>query len=127
MTLPYRVDVARGVDVQVRSASTPRDVRRAFTQAYRELSELGCSSADYRLSGPGQWPRHCVKKLPWGWKLVMDFPSDDEVRLLVLEPHDNRNDPYSTLAEILGVERTPGLDVGKPPCCDPDGQPPAAK
>lgn len=124
MTPAFGVQVPREVDARVRLPSTPRAVRRAFAQAYRDLGARGCAAADYRLSGPGEWPRHCVKILPWGWKLVMDFPAQDEVRVLILEPHDNHSDPYSTLARILGVERAPGLDSGKPPCCDPEGLPP---
>ena len=42
----------------------------------------------------------------------MEFPAPFEVRLLILEPHDRDHDPYLTLADMLHVERAPG--VGEP-------------
>lgn len=79
--------------------------------------------SSYRLSGPGEFPRFCVLTLPRNWKLVMDFPSSAEVRLLVLLPHDRDSDPYRVLSELMGVERAPGLK-DKPGCCGQGGEPP---
>jgi hypothetical protein len=120
----FIVAAERRVDAQVRDTRTPREVRLAYTSAVRELEAHGCAAASYRLSGPDDWPRHCVKTLPRGWKLVMDFPESGRVRLLILQAHTNSSDPYQTLARLLDVTRAPGLDTNKPGCCNPDGTAP---
>ena len=117
---------ATDVDATVRDVRTPKQVRTAYVAAYRELQARGCAAAGYRLIGPGDWPRFCVRALPHVWRLVMDFPAIDEVRRPILEPHTDATDPYQRLADLLGVDRAPGAaGTGlKPGCCSDHGAPP---
>lgn len=78
----------------VASAATPRAVKNEYRKLVGKLRQVGCLAATYRLSGPGEWPRFCVYKFTTrSYRLVMEFPAVDEVSLLVLMQHDNRNDP----------------------------------
>ena len=121
----HAVRVVRHVDETVRDTSTPKSVRHAYVDAYRAPEREGCRAANYRLSGEGEWPAFCVLTLPSGWRMVIDFPEESEIRVLLLVPHDEATDPYSLLAQALGVTRTPGVQ-NKPPCCDSEGPPPPA-
>jgi len=122
----FSVRVTRDVDATVRDVRTPKQVRTAYVAAYRELQARSCAAAGYRLIGPGDWPRFCVRALPHVWRLVMDFPAIDEVRRPILEPHTDATDPYQRLADLLGVDRAPGAaGTGlKPGCCSDHGAPP---
>ncbi len=97
-------------------------MREAFVQVYREVGRRGCAAAHYRLSGPGNWPRFCVIRLPDGWRLVLSFPEVDTVVFLVLDRHDNRTDPYAFLEEAFDLPGRAGQV--KPACCGDDGGPP---
>lgn len=108
---------------------TPREVKSAFKAAVLALRQDGCRAADYRLSGPGEWPRFCAMRLPRLFRLILDFPQPDEVRLLVLEAHTNDNNPTETLAVLMGLSDIGDLgawkpDDGEPACCDDEAAPP---
>ncbi len=100
----------------------PTKLRPQLKRILARLADEGCRAAGYALSGPPPWPHLCSVHFD-GWRVVVAFPTDDEVTVVKIAPHDPHNDPYREIADELGVpvsteERT------KPPCCDPDGEPP---
>lgn len=100
------------------------DVRAAANQKQQQLRRHGCPAADYRLSG-ADVEHICIVKLPRKHRMVVAFPSDEEVVILLVGPHDDTNpevDVYARLYEALGIE-IPTDRRRKPPCCA-DGQPP---
>lgn len=112
----------------VRDAGTPRAVKDGYKQAVVALRQHGCKAADYRLSGPGDWPRYCVTRLARGWRLVMQFPAPDEVLLSLLQAHTNVSDPAAGLQERYGLppigDVSPWRDERDPVCCDDEAAPP---
>ena len=58
----------------------------------------------------------------------MEFPAVDEVSLLVLMQHDNRNDPAAWLVERYDLPPVTRLsswrDTRYPACCEDEGDPP---
>jgi hypothetical protein len=100
----------------------PVKMRAQLTSILERLSKEGCRAAAYALSGPPPWPHLCAVHFD-GWRVVVAFPADDEVTIVKIAKHDPDTDPYRELAgelelPISTAERT------KPPCCDPDGEPP---
>ena len=123
----FRVEVERRVDIKVRDQSTPRDVRIAYADAYEEFQSRGCEAGSYRLSGPGDWPRFCVRRLPRNYRLVVIFPEADLVRFILLEPHSDGSDPYAWLEEVFGLAGRANreeLPERKPSCCSDRSDPP---
>ncbi|MFC4057226.1 hypothetical protein ACFOWE_02910 [Planomonospora corallina] len=98
---------------------------------HRDAAQRGCAAAHYRLSGPGNWPRFCVVRLPENWRLVMAFPEVDTIAFLILNRHDNRTDPYAFLEEAFGLPDRSGHGAGrtqpKPSCCNDTDEPPLAE
>jgi len=97
---------------------------RAVKQARAELQRIGCRAAHYRLSG-ADVEHFCVLKLRDNFRMVLLFPADDEVAVLLVGPHERENpglDVYRRLYEALGVE-VPDDEHRRPACCE-DGQPP---
>ena len=125
---PFVVSAGQRVRDVAKDARTPRTVKDGYTAAVLALRQRGCAAADYRLSGPGQWPRFCVIRLRRGWRLVMEFPQPDEVLLVLLEPHNNDNDPAVGLAERYNLPPIDDLsawrDERDPPCCTDASAPP---
>lgn len=102
----------------------PALLHRRIQERLQRLAREGCRAADYALSGPEPWPRFCSIHID-GWRIVVTFPAEDEVAVVKVSPHDDRHDPYATIAAELGIdisteERT------KPPCCK-GGVPPVAE
>jgi hypothetical protein len=120
----FLLSVERDVDVIARDKRTPKEVRAAFVAAYEQLEASGCKAASYRLSGAGELPRYCVVTLPRNWRLIIEFPGEDEVALLILAEHSRSSDPYALLAELAGLERHPSTPRTKMACCSDDGLPP---
>ena len=97
---------------------------RAVKQARAELQRIGCQAAHYRLSGAGV-EHLCVLRLRDNFRMVLLFPTEDEVAVLRVGPHERENpdlDVYRRLYEALGVE-VPDDEHRRPACCE-DGQPP---
>lgn len=97
---------------------------RAVKRARAELQRNGCRAAHYRLSGAGV-EHLCVLKLRDNFRMVLLFPVEDEVAVLLVGPHERENpglDIYRRLYEALGVE-VPDDEHRRPACCE-DGQPP---
>lgn len=100
------------------------DVRTAAKQKRVELERRGCAAADYRLSG-ADVQRICIVRLPRKHRMVVAFPAEEEVAILLVGPHDETNpevNVYTRLYESLDIE-IPTDQRRKPPCCA-DGQPP---
>ena len=77
---------------------------RAVKQARAELQQIGCRAAHYRLSGAGV-EHLCVLRLRDNFRMVLLFPAEDEVAVLLVGPHERENpdlDVYRRLYEALG-------------------------
>ena len=99
------------------------DVRAAAKRKRRELELRGCDAADYRLSG-ADVEHICVVVLPRRHRMVIAFPAEEEVTILLVGPHDEMNpelNVYTRLYESLEIE-VPTDERRKPQCCA-DGQP----
>lgn len=97
---------------------------RAAKEARARLERRGCAAAGYRLSGAAV-ERICSLKLRDNWRMLVFFPAEDEVAILLVGPHDRENpglDVYTRLYELLSIE-VPDEEHRRPPCCA-DGQPP---
>lgn len=110
-------------------ARTPRAVKDEYKLLVPRLREQGCRAATYRLSGPGEWPRYCVYRFAArSYRLVMEFPTPDEISLLVLMPHDNHSDPAAWLVERYGLPPVEDLRAWRtmrnPECCADSAAPP---
>jgi hypothetical protein len=121
-TKPPKFKLSRVGSAHEDAKQVPVLLRAQLTEIVERLSREGCRAADYALSGPPPWPHLCAIHFG-GWRVIVAFPADDEVAITKIAPHDPSSDPYRELAEDLGIpvsaeERT------KPPCCDPDGEPP---
>ncbi len=100
----------------------PVKLRAQLTRILERLADEGCRAAGYALSGPPPWPHLCSVHFD-GWRVVVAFPAEDAVTVVKIAVHDPDTDHYREIADELGLavsteERT------KPPCCDPDGDPP---
>lgn len=107
-------------DVKGLRGAHARDVKKARA----ELERIGCEAAPYRLSG-ADVEHLCVLKLRDNFRMVLLFPAENEVAVLLVGPHDRENpdlDVYRRLYEALGVE-IPDDEHRRPTCCE-DGQPP---
>jgi hypothetical protein len=107
-------------DVEALRGAHAREVKKARA----ELEQIGCQAAHYRLSG-AEVEHLCVLKLRDNYRMVLLFPAQNEVVVLLVGPHDRENpdlDVYRRLYESLGVE-IPDDEHRRPPCCA-DGQPP---
>lgn len=96
----------------------------AFKNARAELERVGCRAAHYRLSG-ADVEHICVLKLRDNWRVLVFFPAENQVAILLVGPHDRENpqlDAYARLYRLLGVE-VPDDEHRRPPCCA-DDQPP---
>lgn len=114
--------VTRGAGAVGDLKTVPTNLRPALTQIVERLGREGCRAAGYALSGEPPWPHLCAVHFD-GWRVIVAFPAADEVAIVKVAPHDQANDPYREIADELRVpvstdERT------KPPCCDPQGEPP---
>lgn len=104
----FVVSASHEVRQTLGDARTPRAVKDEYKLLVPRLREQGCRAATYRLSGPGEWPRYCVYRCAArSYRLVMEFPTPDEISLLVLMPHDNHSDPAAPplppeAADLLG-------------------------
>jgi hypothetical protein len=100
------------------------DVDKVVGQKLRQLKRQGCAAADYRLSGDDV-ERICIVRLPRRHRMVIAFPAEGEVTVLLVGAHDEANpyaDVYARLYGSLGIDIPDGARR-KPPCCD-DGRPP---
>lgn len=100
----------------------PVVLRGQLNAILQRLAQEGCRAADYALSGPPPWPQLCAAHFD-GWRVVVAFPSEEEVAILQIAPHDPSSDPYREIAEDLGIAVSTEPRT-KPSCCDPDGEPP---
>lgn len=100
----------------------PVVLRAKLTGILEHLAREGCRATDYALSGPPPWPRLCAVHFD-SWRVIVAFPTDDEVAIVKIAPHDPARDPYREIAEDLGIPASTEPRT-KPPCCEPDGAPP---
>lgn len=80
-------------------------------------------AANYALSGPEPLSNLCVRHLRNGWRIVVAFPSLNEVAIVMVDRHHSSNDPYVKMAKQLRIELYEGTK-NKPPCCDAAALPP---
>jgi hypothetical protein len=104
------------------SKKIPPKLRPALVRVVDRLAREGCRAADYALSGDPPWPHLCAKHFD-GWRVIVAFPTLDEVVILKIARHDRAHDPYREIADELGVPVSTARRT-KPPCCDPAGVPP---
>ena len=100
----------------------PVVLRPRMTAAIERLANEGCRAADYALSGPPPWAHLCAVHID-GWRVVVAFPAKDEVTIVKIARHDPSSDPYREIADDLGLDVSTEPRT-KPPCCDPEGEPP---
>jgi hypothetical protein len=96
----------------------PNDVDKVVEQKIRELESKGCAAADYRLSGEDV-EHICIVILPRRHRMVIAFPAEEEVTILLVGPHneaDTAVDVYTRLYEVLGID-VPTDKRRKPACC----------
>ena len=103
------------------------DLGAEVDAAVAELERRGCAAAGYRLAGAdSDVGRICVVHLSRDWRLVLGFPAEDEVAVLLVGRHlRGARSVYERLYRLLGVE-APTEERSKPPCCS-DGAPPVAQ
>ncbi len=102
--------------------NVPTKLRPILVRIVEQLAREGCRAADYALSGDPPWPHLCAVHFE-GWRVIIAFPTAEEVAILKIAPHNPANDPYREIAEELGVPVSTAPRT-KPPCCDPAGNPP---
>lgn len=113
--------------VKLRGASIDdlRALNRRYAKAVREhiehLRKRGCGAAGYRLSGSPPWNHLCSTHIG-PYRVIVAFPSENEVVVLKVARHDDRTDPYREIAEEVGLELSTEPRT-KPSCCDGDVAP----
>jgi hypothetical protein len=83
-----------------------------------ELERAGCAAASYRLTG--EILEHvCVVRLPYDYRMLVAFPSEREVAILLVGRHVRSPvlDVYTRLYRALGLQMSPD-ERTKPPCCE---------
>jgi hypothetical protein len=83
-----------------------------------ELKRVGCAAASYRLTGE-ILERICVVRLPYDYRMLVAFPSEREVSILLVGRHVRNPvlDVYARLYRALALQMPSG-ERTKPPCCD---------
>jgi hypothetical protein len=86
-----------------------------------DLERRGCKAADWRLEGD-EVERFCVIDLGRDWRMIIAFPEENEVSVLLVGRHIDRRpavDIYRRLYDNLGIELPTVVDrKGHPPCCE---------
>jgi hypothetical protein len=99
--------------------------RERARRAMDDLERSGCEAADYRLEGE-EVKRLCVIGLGRDWRMIVAFPAEDEVAVILVGRHIERRpaiDVYRQLYHNVGIELPTVTERrGHPPCC-PEGQP----
>lgn len=121
-TKPPKFTLSRVGSALDDAKQVPVALRAKLTAILEQLAREGCRAADYSLSGPPPWPHLCAVHFD-GWRVVIAFPTDDEVAIVKIARHDPVSDPYREIAEDLGIPVSTEPRT-KPPCCEPDGTPP---
>ena len=102
------------------------DTRTNAKKAMDRLERHGCKAADYHLEGD-EVERFCVIDLGRDWRMIVAFPEEDEVAVILVGRHIERRpaiDIYRRLYENLGIDLpTISEREGHPPCCA-TGEPP---
>jgi plasmid maintenance system killer protein len=95
------------------------DLRRQVDAVAAALASSGCAAADYRLAGTdSDVGRICVVHLSRDWRLILGFPADNEVAVLLIGRHlRGARSIYDRLYRLLGVNEPPD-ERSKPPCCE---------
>lgn len=105
----------------------PARARRLAEQRMREMESQGCRAAGYRLQGAGV-DHICAVWLTRNHRLVVGFPSAQEVVVLLAGPHDDERaelDVYRTLYDVLGISDYPtGDPLHEQDCCEDAVLPP---
>ena len=99
--------------------------RESFNAAVQRLAAEGCKAGDYRLTG-GEVDRICSVHLYGRHRLLVCFPDDQQVAVLLVGKHTNGDpevDIYRSLFQLLDLPE-PTAKRTKPPCCDEAGQAP---
>ena len=121
-TKPPKFTLSRVGSALEDAKQVPVVLRGKLTELLQQLAREGCRAADYALSGPPPWLHLCAVHFD-GWRVVIAFPSADEVTIVKIARHDPSSDPYREIAEDLGIPVSTAPRT-KPPCCEPDGDPP---
>jgi plasmid maintenance system killer protein len=104
------------------------DLRREVDSAVAALERRGCAAAHYRLAGANSdVGRICVIHLSREWRIILGFPAENEVAVLLIGRHlRGARSVYERLYRLLGV-KAPTEERSKPPCCQDDEPPVAAE
>lgn len=119
---PSRFKLSRVGSALEDAKEVPVVLRAKLTSIVERLANEGCRAADYALSGPPPWPHLCAVHFD-GWRVVVAFPAEHEVTIVKIARHDRSSDPYREIADDLGIAVST-VPRTKPPCCEPDGDPP---
>jgi len=96
--------------------------KASFILAVQDIRRRGCQAAGVRLAGE-QLSGICRLDLYGAWRLLAVFEAPDRCVLLLVAEHTRSANPYQLLYAVLGIDE-PDQPRTKPPCCDPEGQPP---
>ena len=95
-----------------------KPIADAVDRVEAELERVGCAAASYRLTG--EILEHiCVVHLPYDYRMLVAFPSEREVAILLVGRHVRSPvlDVYARLCRALGLQ-VPSGERTKPPCCE---------
>ncbi|MGO9247672.1 MAG: hypothetical protein ACLQQB_09850 [Solirubrobacteraceae bacterium] len=101
-----------------------KPIADAVDRVESELERVGCAVASYRLTG--EILEHiCVVHLPYDYRMLVAFPSDQEVSILLVGRHVRSPalDVYARLYRALDLQPPPE-ERTKPPCCDAENDEP---
>jgi hypothetical protein len=109
-------------DVSAKGLDKP--IADAVDRVEAELERVGCAAASYRLTGE-ILERICVVRLPYDYRMLVAFPSELEVSILLVGRHVRNPvlDVYMQLCRALDLQMPPG-ERTKPPCCDSENDAP---
>lgn len=95
-----------------------KPIADAVNRAEAELERAGCAAASYRLTGE-VLERVCVVRLPYDYRMLVSFPGEQEVAILLVGRHVRSPalDVYTRLYRALDLQ-PPSEERTKPPCCD---------
>ena len=101
-----------------------KPIADAVDRVEAELERVSCAAASYRLTGE-ILERICVVRLPYDYRMLVAFPSEREVSVLLVGRHIRNPllDVYTRLYRALGLQ-TPTGERTKPPCCDTENDEP---
>ncbi len=108
--------LTRTTSAKVALKNLPAQKRPPVTARLQRLALEGCRAAGYALSGDHPWPHICSIHVG-DLRIIVVFPSDNEVAVVSVAAHNDVSDPYRDIAYALNVPVSDAPRT-KPACCD---------